>query len=129
MENKYLDVNKYSREYDFPYSDVVEAGDTLYISGLVAEDLNEREEFYGTIQEETCLILDNLAKILEQFGSDMDHVCMANVLIRNWDDKAGMNEEYVKHFKPDHLPARILSGGVDIADGSKVEISFVATKK
>ena len=129
MENQYLNINSVTEEEEFPYTDVVVSGDTLYISGLVAEDLETRDEFFGTIEEETGRILDNLAKILEQFGSDMDHVSFANVLLRNWEDKAGMNEEYVKHFDRKHLPARILSGGLDIADGSKVEISFVAVKK
>ena len=40
-----------------------------------------------------------------------------------------MNEEYVKHFKPDRLPARICWGDVSISGESKVEMSFIATKK
>ena len=118
------------KEAELPYSDiVVTEGKYMFISGLVSEDLNTREEIYGTMQFETKTLLDNLKTILEANGSDMDHVVKADVIVRNWADRAEMNEEYVKHFRADKLPARILFGDVSLSGESKVEMSFVATKK
>lgn len=115
---------------ELPYSDiVVTEGKYLFISGLVSEDLATRDEIYGTIEEETKILLDNLKLILEAHGSDMDHVVKADVIVTHWEDRHGMNEEYVKHFKPDRLPARICWGDVSISGESKVEMSFIATKK
>lgn len=116
-------------EEDQPYSDIVVAGDMLYLSGLVSEDLSTRDEAYGTIEFETGRILDNLKVILERYGSDMDHVVRVDVLLASWADKNAMNAEYVRHFSRDRLPARVCYGDVAIAGDCKVEMVVIAAKK
>lgn len=116
-------------EEDQPYSDIVVAGDMLYLSGLVSEDLSTRDEAYGTIEFETGRILDNLKVILERYGSDMDHVVRVDVLLASWADKNAMNAEYVRHFSRDRLPARVCYGDVAIAGDCKVEMVVIAVKK
>lgn len=113
-----------------PYSDIVITEDKyLFLSGLVSEDLATRDEAYGSIEFETNRILENLKIILEQHGSDMDHVVKADVLLAKWEYKDAMNDVYVRHFKRSKLPARICFGDVRIAGECKVEMSFIATKK
>ena len=126
MENKHI---IFIEEEDQPYSDIVAVGDMLYLSGLVSEDLSTRDEAYGTIEFETNRILDNLKVILEQYGSDMDHVVRIDVILANWADKNAMNAEYVKHFRRDKLPARVCYGDVAIAGDCKVEMVVIAAKK
>ena len=126
MENKHI---IFIEEEDQPYSDIVEVGDMLYLSGLVSEDLSTRDEAYGSIEFETNRILDNLKVILERHGSDMDHVVRIDVILAKWADKNAMNAEYVKHFKRDKLPARVCFGDVSIAGECKVEMTVIATKK
>ena len=126
MENKNI---IFIEEEDQPYSDIVEVGDMLYLSGLVSEDLSTRDEAYGTIEFETNRILDNLKVILEQHGSDMDHVVRIDVILAKWADKNAMNAEYVKHFKREKLPARVCYGDVAIAGDCKVEMVVIASKK
>ena len=126
MENKHI---IFIEEEDQPYSDIVEVGDMLYLSGLVSEDLSTRDEAYGTIEFETNRILDNLKVILESHGSDMDHVVRIDVILAKWADKNAMNAEYVKHFKREKLPARVCYGDVAIAGECKVEMVVIATKK
>lgn len=126
MENKHI---IFIEEEDQPYSDIVEVGDMLYLSGLVSEDLSTRDEAYGTIEFETNRILDNLKVILENHGSDMDHVVRIDVILAKWADKNAMNAEYVKHFKREKLPARVCYGDVAIAGDCKVEMVVIATKK
>ena len=117
-------------EEDQPYSDIVVVQDKfLFLSGLVSEELSTRDEAYGTIEFETNRILDNLKVILEKYGSDMDHVVRVEILLKDWADKNAMNAEYVKHFKREHLPARVCYGGVDLAGECKVEMVVIATKK
>ena len=101
----------------------------LYLSGLVSENLETRDEAYGTIEFETNRILDNLKVILENHGSDMDHVVRVDVVLAKWADKDAMNGEYVKHFRRNRLPARICYGDVSIAGQCKVEMAVIATKK
>ena len=126
MENKHI---IFIEEEDQPYSDIVEVGNMLYLSGLVSEDLSTRDEAYGSIEFETNRILDNLKVILENHGSDMDHVVRIDVILAKWADKNAMNAEYVKHFKREKLPARVCYGDVAIAGDCKVEMVVIATKK
>ena len=127
MENEYI---IFIEEEDQPYSDIVVTDDKyLYLSGLVSETLETRDEAYGTIEFETNRILDNLKVILEKYGSDMDHVVRVDVVLAKWADKDAMNGEYVKHFKRNRLPARICYGDVSIAGECKVEMAVIATKK
>ena len=127
MDNEYI---IFIEEEDQPYSDIVVTDDKyLYLSGLVSETLETRDEAYGTIEFETNRILDNLKIILEKYGSDMDHVVRVDVVLAKWADKDAMNGEYVKHFKRNRLPARICYGDVSIAGQCKVEMAVIATKK
>ena len=126
MDNRHI---IFIEEEDHPYSDIVEVGNMLYLSGLVSEDLSTRDEAYGSIEFETNRILDNLKVILERYGSDMDHVVRIDVILARWADKNAMNAEYVKHFKREKIPARVCYGDVSIAGDCKVEMTVIATKK
>ena len=126
MNTEYL---YFTEDKSAPYSDAVKVGDMLYLSGLVSEDPVTREELYGDITFETRTTFNNLATFLNRLGSDMDHVVRVEVLLKDWADKAAMNEEYVKHFKPDHMPARVCYGGVDISGDCKIEIMVIAAKR
>ena len=127
MDNQYI---VFMEDEAQPYSDIIVVDDKfLFLAGLVSEDLETRDEAYGTIEFETNRILDNLKVILEKYGSDMDHVVKIDVLVSKWEYKDAMNKEYVKHFKKEKLPARICYGNVAIAGECKVEMAVVATKK
>lgn len=127
MENQYI---HFTDDHSAPYSDlVVTEGKYLFLSGLVSEDPDTHELAYGDITFETRRILDNLKKILAQYGSDMDHVVRTQVLLRNFSERDEMNAEYVKHFDPAHMPARLCFGDVGLAAQCKVEIMVTAVKK
>ena len=113
-----------------PYSDLVVVDDKfLFLSGLVSEDFETGELVPGDIATETRQTLKNLAMILKRYGSDMDHVVRIEVILADFSERDAMNAEYVKHFDPAHKPARLCFGGVDLADGCKIEIMATAVKK
>lgn len=113
-----------------PYSDIVEVNDKMmFLSGLVSEDLEKGILLPGTISEETKVALDNMKKILEANGSDMEHVIKTEVLLHDFSERDEMNVEYNKHFAAGKRPARLCYGGVDLADGLKIEITAIALKK
>ena len=110
-----------------PYSDmVVVDGRYLYLSGLISQDLDSSNVIYGSVTDETRLILNNLAKILKSYGSDMDHVIRADVVLADFSERDEMNAEYIRHFKSDHLPARLCTGNVKLHGNCKVEIAVIA---
>ena len=113
-----------------PYCDLVVAEDKyLFLSGLIAQDMETGEIVSGTITEETRRILQNLAVILERYGSDMDHVLRCEVLLRDFSERDEMNAEYVRHFRPETMPARLCYGDVGLAARCKIEIMVTAVKK
>ena len=113
-----------------PFSDVVVVEDKwLFLSGLVSEDLVSGEILKGDITAETRQTLLNMKQILEENGSDMGHVVRCEVLLSDFAERNEMNEEYVKHFPADAMPARLCYGGVDLAAGCKIEIIAIARKK
>lgn len=113
-----------------PFSDlVVVDGKWLFLSGLVSEDLESGEILTGTIAEETRRTLENMKALLEANGSDMAHVVRCEVLLADFAQRNEMNEEYMKHFPAEAMPARLCYGGVDLAAGCKIEIIAVARKK
>ena len=127
MENQYIN---FSDAHGCPYSDmVVVDGKYLFLSGLISEDLDTHSFVYGDITLETRQVLTNLKKILEKYGSDMQHVIRAEVLLRHFSERDEMNVEYVKHFSEDHMPARLCFGDVGLAGECKIEIMITAVCK
>ena len=125
-----IEYVRFSDDQEVPYSDlVVVDGKTLYLSGLVAEDLDTQELSCGSIKHETDKVLSNLKILLERYGSDMDHVVKVDVLLRDFSERDKMNAEYLRHFDPRRLPARLCYGNVDLADSCKIEIAVIAIKK
>ena len=121
-------IRFYPDDAECPYSDVVVDGDTLYLSGLVSEDMDTGELVAGDMTTETRQVLNNLERILTQYGSDMSHVLRVDVLLSDFSLRNEMNAEYIKHFPQDKIPARVCYGGVDLAAGCKIEIVAIAKK-
>lgn len=127
MEQEYI---RFTDDQEAPYSDlVVSEGKYLFFSGLVSEDLETQELAYGSIVFETNQVLTNLKTLLERYGSDMDHVLRVDVLLRDFAQRDEMNAEYVRHFKPERMPARLCYGNVGLADQCKIEIAVTAVKR
>jgi len=121
-------IRFYPDDAECPYSDVVVDGDTLYLSGLVSEDMDTGELVAGDMTTETRQVLNNLERILKQYGSDMGHVLRVDVLLSDFSLRNEMNAEYIKHFPQEKIPARVCYGGVDLAAGCKIEIVAIAKK-
>lgn len=120
----------FSDDHTSPYCDMVVVEDRyLFLSGLVSQDLATGEMLYGDIAFETKKILENLKVILERYGSDMQHVIRAEVLLKSFAERDAMNAEYVRHFSPESMPARLCFGDVGLAGECKVEIMVTAQKK
>ena len=127
MELNFLNMQEPN---EAPYSDVVCVDDKmLYVSGLVSEDLESGEIVPGDITAQTRLALNNLAAILEKYGSDMEHVVRVEVVLTDFSQRPAMNAEYMKHFDPKHRPSRICYGGVELSKGCLIEIMATAVKK
>jgi 2-iminobutanoate/2-iminopropanoate deaminase len=100
---------------------VIAEGRFVYVSGQ--GPLRDGEPVTGTIEEETELVLRNLAAVLAEAGATMADVVRCGVFLADLEDFAAMNAVYERAFeKP--LPARTTVGAM--LPGIKVEIDCVA---
>lgn len=67
---------------------------TIYLSGIVSENLMTGELMLGDIEYETEQVLKNLSSILEKHGSGMDKVIRVEIFLRDFKDKDRMDATY-----------------------------------
>lgn len=88
------------------YSQAYRAGDLIYTAGITANDPVTQEMVApGDIVGQTEQVIKNLKTILEEAGSDLEHVIKTLVFIKDIDEFAKFNEAY-KRFFPVDPPAR-----------------------
>ena len=107
------------------YSQAVKANGMVYVSGQGPLDPVSGEVVGDTIQEQVRQCLINTSAVLEAARSALDRVASATVILRNDDDFAGMNEEWLRWF-PQHPPARQAARMPVHAEGLKVSIAVIA---
>ncbi len=109
-----------------PYSQAVEAGGVLYISGQLPVDptTNMVPE---TIEAQTRQCLANIRAILTEAGYSTDHVVKSTVLLADMGDFAAMNGVYAEFYTHD-MPARVCYEVARLPMGVKVEIETIAVK-
>ena len=112
-----------------PYSESVQVGDMLYISGQIANIDNDYNKIVeGGIRPQVNQAMLNIHNILKKHNATMDDIVKCTCILANGDDWAQMSEEYVKYFKI-HKPARTTFGGAELGDGILVEIECIANLK
>ena len=107
-----------------PYSQAVEAGGALYISGQLPVDGATGKMAEG-IEAQTRQSLDNLGHILREAGYDYSNVVKTTVLLQSIGDFAAMNAVYAGYFTSE-MPARICFEVAALPMGALVVIDAVA---
>ncbi len=110
-----------------PYSQAVEAGGTLYVSGQLPIDPATGSFAEGGIKELTRQSLTNVKAILNEAGLDMGDVVKTTVFLADMADFAEMNEVYAQFFSAP-FPARSAVAVKTLPKGARVEIECVAVK-
>ena len=89
-----------------PYSQAVEAGGTVYVSGQVPLVPATGQLVDGGIQAQAEQALRNIGAILEAAGLGYADVVKTTVLLADIADFAAVNEVYARFFTGPVLPAR-----------------------
>ena len=110
-----------------PYSQAVQTGNLVFVSGQLPIDPATGEFAGATIGEQTRQSLTNIQNILEAAGYTMNDVVKTTVLLADIGDFAPMNQVYAEFFT-DNKPARAAFAVRDIPKGALVEIEAVACK-
>lgn len=110
-----------------PYSQGIQAGNFVYVSGQIPLDPATGTRVEGGIQAETTQCLLNAQAILSKAGLSFKDVVKTTVLLDDMGDFAAMNEIYGQFFS-DHKPARAAFEVAKLPLGVMVEIEMVAYK-
>lgn len=110
-----------------PYSQAVQAGPFVFLSGQVPLDPKTGELVTGDIQKETNRVLDNLQAVLAAAGLTFDHVVRTTIYLTNLGDFQAVNETYGARFTKTP-PARATVQVSALPKGARVEIDAVAYK-
>ena len=110
-----------------PFSEAVLVEKMLYLSGQIGIDSSGKLAA-GGIAAETRQAMENIKAALERYGSSLDHVIKATVMLADMSEWEEMNKVYVTYFRK-HLPARSALGATGLAMGARVEIECIAALK
>jgi 2-iminobutanoate/2-iminopropanoate deaminase len=110
-----------------PYSQAIQSGNLLFISGQVAIQKSSGNIITGNITDETMQVMKNLAEILKAAGMDFSHVVKSSIFLKDMGNFPLVNEAYGKHF-PSNPPARETVEVSRLPKDVNVEISCIAIK-
>lgn len=110
-----------------PYSQAVQAGSFVFISGQVAiNPATGNVEASDTVSE-THLVMHNLKAILSEAGLDFSHVVKTTIFLSDMSLFGTVNEVYGKYFAG-NFPARETVAVKGLPKNVNVEISMIAAK-
>lgn len=110
-----------------PYSQAIEAGNTVYVSGQLPINPATGEFAEGGMAELTRQSLTNIKNILAEVGLTMENVVKTSVFLADMADFAEMNAAYAEFF-PGVAPARSAVAVKTLPKNARVEIECIAVK-
>ena len=108
-----------------PYSQAIQIGDLLFVSGQVPIDPSTGAMVEGDIKAQAQQSLNNLKAILNAAGTNMGAVVKTTVFLADMNDFAAMNEVYAQFFQEPY-PARSAVQVARLPKDAKVEIEAIA---
>ncbi|VAW23765.1 hypothetical protein MNBD_BACTEROID01-519 [hydrothermal vent metagenome] len=107
-----------------PFSQSVEANNTLYISGQISPN---KEGGNKTIEQETREVMDKIGAILQQNGYSFNDVVRCSVFLSDIDNYHAVNKVYASFYEG-KFPSRVAMEVSRLVKGSRIEISAIAVK-
>lgn len=108
-----------------PFSEAVQLGDVLYVSGQIGNLPGTLALAPGGIAPESRQALENLREILERHGSSLASVVKCTIFLADIADWKAFNSIYREYF-PTTLPARSALAASGLALGARVELECIA---
>lgn len=109
-----------------PYSQALQAGKFLFVSGQVAIDPEEGRIVATSITEQTARVMENIKAILQAASYNLSDVVQSNVYLSSIALFSEFNNEYGRYFDK-VFPTRA-TVGIELMPDALVEISVVAYK-
>ena len=108
-----------------PYSSAAKAGNTLYVSGMLALGEGGAVLHVGDVAAQTRHVLETIKTTIEAAGGTMADVAMNHIFLKDLGDYAAFNAVYADYF-PGAKPARYCIKCELVKPDCLVEIASVA---
>ncbi len=108
-----------------PYSQAIQAGNLLFLSGQLPLDPVTGELVKGDIRQQTQRVLANLKGILESQNLGMEDVVKVTIFLKDMGNFSQVNEVYATYF-PSSPPARSTVEVARLARDANIEIEAIA---
>ncbi len=107
-----------------PYSQAVQAGDTVYLSGQIGLDPASMNLVEGGLDAQARQVLTNLRAVAQAAGADLSDMVKLNVYLPDLSQFARVNELMAEFFSEPY-PARAAVGVAALPKGALIEIEGV----
>jgi 2-iminobutanoate/2-iminopropanoate deaminase len=110
-----------------PYSQAIQSGEFLFVSGQIAIDPETGDLVKGDIAAQTEQVLKNIAAIIAAAGMTLQNAVKCTCFLKNMNDFAIFNSVYETYFG-ESLPARETVEVSRLPKDARVEISVICVK-
>jgi 2-iminobutanoate/2-iminopropanoate deaminase len=126
MEKKIIETSEAPAPIG-PYSQAVQVGNLLFVSGQVPINPTTGNVEATDITGETRQVMQNLQAVLTAAGYSFSHVVKTTIFLTDMSLFSAVNEVYGSYFT-NNFPARETVAVKGLPKNVNVEISFIASK-
>jgi 2-iminobutanoate/2-iminopropanoate deaminase len=123
---RYIDPRTAADKGQPPFSQAVEIGNTLYLSGEIGLDSNQRVP--DRAEGEARLLLDRVQATLKKAGYTMDDLVFVQIFCSDVKHYDAFNAVYRGYFKRE-FPARAFIGSGTLLFNARFELQGIAVKR
>ncbi len=109
-----------------PYTQAVQYGNTIFLSGQIGID--RTGEFVSEdVVQQTNQAMKNIGFVLKEAGLSYENIIKTSIFLKDMNDFPKVNDAYASYFQ-DQFPARETVEVLRLPKDAKVEISVVVGK-
>lgn len=124
MRKKVIQTDKAPKAIG-PYSQAIQAGNLLFLSGQIPIDPKTGELTEGDIRQQTQQVLENIKGLLESQGLGMEDVTKVTIFLKDIGSFNQVNEVYATYFSSSP-PARSTIEVAKLPRNAEIEIEAIA---
>jgi len=124
MKKKVIQTEKAPKAIG-PYSQAIQVGNFLFLSGQIPLDPKTGELVKGDIRRQTQQVLENIKGVLESQKLGMEDVVKVTIFLKDIGNFKQVNEVYATYF-PSSPPARSTVEVAKLPRDADIEIEAIA---
>ena len=124
MKKRVIETEKAPRPIG-PYSQAIQAGGFIFVSGQIPIDPATGDLVAGDIRQQARRVLDNIKQVLESQNLALEQVVKTTIFLKDMQDFSSVNEVYAGYFS-EAPPARSTVEVSSLPRGVGIEIEVIA---